>query len=99
MQAVNISERLPGVLAGIRSAIDTGERGLISPEDAAALCGVSRRTIDRQTAIYRRSGGKLGIGPVYQMGRRTTRIPRAAVSAWVEQFRRLGDAPSVHPII
>lgn len=74
------------------------ERGLISPEDAAALVGVSRRTIDRQTALYRASGGARGIGPVYQFGRRTTRVPRAALNAWADQYRRVGDVPAPHDV-
>jgi hypothetical protein len=73
--------------------------GLVSLDRAAELLGVSRRQVSRWTSIYRRTRGRDGIGPVYQIGRRITRVPLASVRDYLERFRRPGDAKAkVSPI-
>lgn len=71
---------------------------MVSPVEAARLLGVSRRMVDRLTSDYRVSAGADGIGPVYQLSSRCTRLPRKAVLAWLERRRRPGDAPADAPI-
>lgn len=71
---------------------------MVSPVEAARLLGVSRRMVDRLTSDCRVSAGADGIGPVYQLSARCTRLPRVAVLAWLERRRRPGDAPADAPI-
>ena len=71
---------------------------MVSPVEAARLLGVSRRMVDRLTSDCRATAGADGIGPVYQLSARCTRLPRKAVLAWLERRRRPGDAPAAAPI-
>jgi len=71
---------------------------MVSPVEAARLLGVSRRMVDRLTSDYRITGGADGIGPVYQLSARCTRLPRVAVLAWLERRRRPGDPPAAASI-
>ena len=75
----------------------TAGRGLVSLDEAARLCGVSRRTVARWCDAYRRSQGRDGIGPTYQIGARVARVPLASVRAFLARCVRPGDVAGPSP--